>query len=209
MNKRYKYSRYAMYTNIENSLKSLDLEVGSCLIIGDSFSGGEGSFLQKSDESDDLVKNPAILNMLPEGCVCKAPPYPDVDIHDLPYENDVFDYFLADQVLKHVRKPWEAMKQVYRVLKPGGLLILTSVMYFKMHGPRELDFWRFTPEGLKVLCEDFSKIIISDGSGNVKYITNILNNYGATEIVVGSKEEKEVLNNDKRNYVNVWIIARK
>lgn len=53
---------------------------------------------------------------------------PDV-IHDLdtipyPFECDYFDVIKANHVLEHLNAPFEVMKELYRILKPGGVLII-------------------------------------------------------------------------------------
>ena len=91
MSKRLKFSRYAMYNRIEHRIDKLKLEPGKCLIIGDTLRG-------KSDLSKG-VANTALVDMLPKGCEVTAPPYPDVDIQDMPYDDNIFDYILSDVVL--------------------------------------------------------------------------------------------------------------
>jgi SAM-dependent methyltransferase len=50
--------------------------------------------------------------------------YLQYPIH-LPYPNDNFDVVVASGVLEHVPFDYESLKELYRVLKPGGRLILT------------------------------------------------------------------------------------
>ena len=197
MNIRYKYSRYAMYTNIENVMNKLDLIPGKCLIIGDTL-----------NDFTNRLTNPTLFNMLPEGCEVLSPTYPKVDMQNLPYDNDSFDYVLADQVLEHVRKPWDGVNEVYRVLKPGGLTIITSALLFPVHGVPN-DYFRFTPEGLKVLCEKFSIIIQAGGAGNKEFACKIISGTAKGIISPGSDLAKELLRTDGRNIVSVWVIAKK
>ncbi len=42
------------------------------------------------------------------------------DICDLPFENDCFDVILCNHVLEHIPDDTQAMKELYRVMKPGG-----------------------------------------------------------------------------------------
>ncbi len=35
--------------------------------------------------------------------------YPEVDMHDLPYENDSFDFVISDQVLEYLEDPRKAI----------------------------------------------------------------------------------------------------
>jgi SAM-dependent methyltransferase len=43
----------------------------------------------------------------------------------LPYDNGSFDSVIASGVLEHVPMDYESLKELYRVLKPGGRLIVT------------------------------------------------------------------------------------
>jgi len=46
------------------------------------------------------------------------------DICNLPFENDSFDVILCNHVLEHIPDDTTAMKELYRVLKPGGWGVL-------------------------------------------------------------------------------------
>lgn len=198
--RRYKFSRYAMYTAIEKFLKSKKLSAGKCLLIGDSIKGKGNEKLK--------IRNAAIINMLPKNCEIIAPSYPDVDIHRMPYDDNLFDYVIADQVLEHVRKPWIGVEEVRRVLKPHGLAILTSALIFYVHGVPN-DYWRFTPDGLKVLCENFSKIHICSGTGNLQFVIDIFQGRGGIQVSRNTNLEKRALACDNKFLVSVWIIAEK
>lgn len=41
-----------------------------------------------------------------------------------PFENNKFDEVVASHVLEHLDKPFEVMKELHRILKPGGELII-------------------------------------------------------------------------------------
>ncbi len=43
----------------------------------------------------------------------------------LPFENETFDRIIASEVLEHVRDDMQAMSELYRVLKPHGVLAVT------------------------------------------------------------------------------------
>ncbi len=59
-----------------------------------------------------------------------------------------FDIILSTQVLEHVIDPAFYLKEAFRVLKPGGLLILSTHGYWMYH-PDPTDFWRWTRDGLE------------------------------------------------------------
>ena len=47
-----------------------------------------------------------------------------VDIQDLPFEDASYDVVYASHVLEHIRNDRQAVKEIRRVLKPGGIAIL-------------------------------------------------------------------------------------
>lgn len=52
--------------------------------------------------------------------------YPNVDLQNLPYKSDSFDLVLHSDTLEHVDRPSDALGQVFRVLKKGGMTIFTT-----------------------------------------------------------------------------------
>lgn len=47
-----------------------------------------------------------------------------MDIHQMPFEENAFDVVLCNHVLEHVQNDLQALKEIYRVLNPGGFAIL-------------------------------------------------------------------------------------
>lgn len=92
--------------------------------------------------------------------------YPECNILRLPFVNGLFDAVLSDQVLEHVEgDPQAAVDEVYRVLKPGGLCLHTTCFINPIHGAPN-DYWRFTPEALRLLCGRQGEILELGGWGN-------------------------------------------
>lgn len=67
--------------------------------------------------------------------------------------------FVIIDTLEHVKLPWKVFDNIARALKPDGVVIATSVMDFPIHNYPG-DYWRFTPEGLKLLLQKFPVRII-------------------------------------------------
>ena len=48
------------------------------------------------------------------------------DITSIPEANDTFDLILCSEVFEHIPRPDEAVRELARLLKPGGMLVLTA-----------------------------------------------------------------------------------
>ncbi len=73
-----------------------------------------------------------------------------------------FDGVFCTEVLEHVNQPFNAISEIMRILKPGGLLVASSPFNFRIHGPLP-DNWRFSEHGWRVLLKDFENVeIIAD-----------------------------------------------
>jgi len=79
--------------------------------------------------------------------------------------NNTFDTIICTEVLEHTSNPFDAIKEIYRILKHKGFLHLTVPLNFRIHGPFP-DYWRFTEHGLKNVLKDFKKIKIESFSSN-------------------------------------------
>lgn len=90
------------------------------------------------------------------GCDIQEGPNVDriEDIHALSFEDGSVGTVVCVEVLEHVADPIRAVQEIHRVLAPGGVAILTSVMFMPIHA-HPWDFWRFTPEGFAKLLEPF------------------------------------------------------
>ncbi len=45
---------------------------------------------------------------------------------EMPFGDDVFDFVISSEVIEHVPDPVKAIREMHRVLKPGGTLVLTT-----------------------------------------------------------------------------------
>lgn len=72
------------------------------------------------------------------------------DVHDLPFEDASFDLVFSTEVLEHASDPLLMLKEAYRILKPGGTIILTTRFIFPVH-QAPYDHFRFTEYGLRHL----------------------------------------------------------
>lgn len=56
------------------------------------------------------------------------------DIMNISFEDNYFDTVISCETIEHVPNPKKAIKELFRVLKPGGKLFLTCPNYFNLFG---------------------------------------------------------------------------
>jgi len=71
----------------------------------------------------------------------------------LPFADRCFETVFCAQVLEHVPRPEELLREAFRVLKVGGQIILTVPQTWGLHEEPH-DYYRFTRYGLQYLLED-------------------------------------------------------
>lgn len=87
------------------------------------------------------------IDLVPEGLV-------DViaDAQVIPISDDSCDAVICTQVLSYISEPGRVISESFRVLKPGGTLLLTIPAFFPQHHDEK---WRFTRTGIESLLENF------------------------------------------------------
>jgi SAM-dependent methyltransferase len=78
------------------------------------------------------------------------------DLHHLGLGSSTVATAVVLDTIEHVRRPWEALAEVERVLAPGGLAIVTSVFFFPIHEFPD-DHWRFNDSALDELLTPFDQ----------------------------------------------------
>ena len=126
----------------------------------DTCAGWEPNFYQPLFPGKRYIKqdmqdfDPPCIDMICD--VCEMKPIPDESI----------GLVLNLESLEHLPHPQKAVDEIYRVLLPEGLLVLGTVMHFKIHRfPK--DYWRFTPDSLELLLSRF-KILDCTLEGSLK-----------------------------------------
>jgi SAM-dependent methyltransferase len=60
---------------------------------------------------------------------------------------------LALSTFEHVRRFWLGVEELKRIVRPDGVLVISTPFYFHIHN-HPSDYWRFTPEALDSLLEN-------------------------------------------------------
>jgi SAM-dependent methyltransferase len=84
----------------------------------------------------------------------------------LPCDDKSYDTVVMFQTLEHVEEPGLALSEAYRVMRPGGLLFVTTPFMWGIHEqPR--DFYRYTPYAMTYLCEKagFTNVTVTSVGG--------------------------------------------
>ncbi len=95
---------------------------------------GTGWFSRKAKERGGIVYSTDIgvniLNQVSKKCdsyrICGS-------VLELPYQDNTFDIVMSTEVIEHTEAPYQAVGQLIRVLKPGGILVITTpnhIWYF-------------------------------------------------------------------------------
>lgn len=97
------------------------------------------------------------------------------DIHALPFKDNTIDAILCISVLEHVLDPRQAIKEMYRVLKPGGYCFVYVPFLFYYHAEKGYfaDYWRFTKDILPILFKNFSSMELKNALGAIATWVNI------------------------------------
>ena len=92
-------------------------------------------------------------------------------IADLTKPNQIpsnqFDCIICTHVLHHIFELVKFVSELYRILKPGGVL-LVAVPHVSMCEPSLHELWRFTPEGLNTILSKIfgAENVTVDAYGN-------------------------------------------
>jgi SAM-dependent methyltransferase len=140
------WCRVVMNREIERYIRSMDCANLDVLEI--SGSGSQGRFEFRSYRSVE---------------------YPEYDVCSGPLEVDRFDLIIAEQVFEHVLRPDQATASVYRMLRPGGVFVVSTPFLLKVHEV-PVDLYRWTEHGMRQLLEGTGFKVLATASwvtGNV------------------------------------------
>ncbi len=90
------------------------------------------------------------------GCDLRPGPGVDrvADVSDIDLDDESAGTVVAIETFEHVFEVRRAFDEVLRVLRPGGLFVVTLPLNFRLHGFPE-DYWRMTPTCLRRLMAPY------------------------------------------------------
>ena len=138
------------YLNPEDSLNILD--IGSYDASDTSYNYGR--FLRED-------------NWKYRGMDIQEGPNVDIVVSDIynwiEIEDSSFDVVISGQAFEHMEFFWKAIKEIERILKPGGLCCIIAPSGGPKHGDADTDCYRFYEDGMSALAKyvDFEVIHVS------------------------------------------------
>lgn len=150
--------------------KTLVVDVGGGLRV-------DASRGNRKDASKDWLKE--YIKKVDYKVLDKVPDYnPDIvgDVQNLPFADNSIDAIICIAILEHVEEPIKAVKEIYRVLKPGGYCFIYVPFLFYYHPLQGYykDYYRFTYDGLEYMSKDFASVEIQNVRGSLSTVMNLL-----------------------------------
>ena len=109
-----------------------------------------------------------------------VPGNPHADLHGsidaIPVPDGSFDVAVCLQVLEHVPDPAAAVRELRRVVRPGGRVLLSTHGIYPFH-PNPDDLWRWTHDGLDRLFRDngdWSSVSVRPGAGTAATVSMLI-----------------------------------
>jgi SAM-dependent methyltransferase len=80
-----------------------------------------------------------------------------------------FDCFVLTQTLQYIFDLQGAVREVHRILRPGGVVLATMPAVSRIDPPPHTDLWRFTPRVAgRLFADEFGpRNVLARGAGNV------------------------------------------
>ncbi len=95
-----------------------------------------------------------------------------------PFQDKEFDNIIINQVFEHVFNPDDFLKEVNRVLKPGGVLLMTVPFVWDEH-EQPYDYARYSSFGVRSILEKygFQTIEYKKSINDIRLIFQLVNDY--------------------------------
>jgi SAM-dependent methyltransferase len=114
------------------------------------------------------------------------------DIHYLPFKDNSIDAVMSVAVMEHVREPAVVLKELRRVLKPGGR-VFSVIPFMQPFHASPHDYQRYTLPGIEYLHRDFEKVDSGVYSGPVSGALWAIQEAIASVLSCGSEKLRNLL----------------
>ncbi len=86
--------------------------------------------------------------------------------------DETFDLVLCTSVLEHTRRPWRVVTEIKRVLRGGGVAIVSVPFLYPLHETPE-DYYRFSKYWLKDQFMDLDILVLEPTGGILNAFANL------------------------------------
>ena len=92
----------------------------------------------------------------------------------LPFEDNDFDTIILSDVLEHIPRPENLWKEMQRIVKPTGKVLMNVPFYYVLHEEPH-DYYRYTKHALRRFAEnnDFSVLVLEPLGGSPEVLADI------------------------------------
>jgi SAM-dependent methyltransferase len=81
-----------------------------------------------------------------------------VSLYDtLPYRENTFDAIISKAVFEHIPRPWDTALELYRILKPGGIIQVDTAFMQPFHGDPH-HYFNMTLKGVREIFKPFKHL---------------------------------------------------
>lgn len=87
-----------------------------------------------------------------------------VDALALPFADASVDLVVSEHVIEHLVDPLQAAREIERVLRPGGIVLIKMPFLYPWHGGY-IDFFRATPAGMRAMFAGCDVVRLTHGMG--------------------------------------------
>jgi len=132
------------------------------------------------------------------GCDMRMGPGVDriLDLQQIDLPDESVGLVLSLDTLDHVEDPRLALKEIHRILKPNGIVVISSFLNFPIYDS-QTDYWRFTPAAFASMMKPFD-LVYTDYAGEEIF--------PHTVVGIGIKGNSLLEHNKKllQHYLSVW-----
>jgi SAM-dependent methyltransferase len=83
----------------------------------------------------------------------------DITKHNSTIPDATYDCIVCMEVIEHTVNPFDTIKEIRRILRHEGFLLISAPLNWRIHGPSP-DCWRITEHGWNALLRDFDIVEI-------------------------------------------------
>lgn len=128
---------------------------------------------------------------------------PDIlaDITKLPISENSYGTVLCIEIFEHLKDPYLAVKELNRIIKPGGRLIITTRFLYPLHMVPD-DYWRYTPYIIRDIFKDWDIEKIEFESESFTALGILLQRLAMQSEIRGGKFTKAFV------YLTAWVFTK-